>query len=64
MSNSIEALDLPLQLFALGTAMGMAAALIRRFRTGDDDHWSLYIAIPSTALFFGAVLHIIVCVVF
>jgi hypothetical protein len=64
MSNSIEALDLPLQFFALGTVIGMTGALIHHLQTGDEDHWSLYIAIPSTGLFFATVLHTFVRVVF
>lgn len=60
MSSSIEALDLPLQFFALGTVLGMSAALIRHALTGDDDRWSVYVAIPSTFLFFVGVLKTVV----
>jgi hypothetical protein len=63
MSNSIEALDLPLQFFAIGTVMGMTGALIQHARTGREDHWSVYIAIPSTTLFFVSLLQTIVRVV-
>jgi hypothetical protein len=64
MSNSIEALNLPLQLFALGTVLGTSGALIHQIWRGENEYWSLYVAIPSTALFFGVVLHTIVRVVF
>jgi hypothetical protein len=64
MSNSIEALDLPLQLFALGTVLGTTGALIHQIWRGENKHWQLYVAVPSTALFFGVILHTIVRVVF
>ncbi len=51
MASSIDALDLPIQFFALGTAMGMLAALIRYHRTGELDHWPVYVAYPALALF-------------
>jgi hypothetical protein len=50
-TTSIEALDLPIQLFAVGTAMGMLAALMRHHRTGDIDHWPVYVASYALALF-------------
>jgi hypothetical protein len=50
-STSIPALDLPIQLFALGTAMGMMAALLRYHRTGELEHWPVYVAYPALALF-------------
>jgi hypothetical protein len=53
MASSIDALDLPIQFFALGTAMGMLAALIRYHRTGELDHWPVYVAYPALALFFA-----------
>lgn len=56
MSNSIDALDLPLQMFALGTAIGMMAALVWQAVTGKTDHWQVYVAVPSTALFLAAIL--------
>lgn len=56
MSNSIHALDLPIQLFALGTALGMTGALVRHVRTGEVDHWPVYVAIPSVTLFFIGLL--------
>jgi hypothetical protein len=43
-SASIPALDLPIQLFALGTAAGMLAALMRHRQTGETDHWPIYVA--------------------
>jgi hypothetical protein len=60
MSHSIDALDLPIQLFAVGTVIGMASALIRHAQTGDVDHWPVYIAIPSITLFFAGVLQTVV----
>jgi hypothetical protein len=60
MSNSIDALDLPLQLFALGTAIGMMAALVRQAATGETDHWQIYVATPSTLLFLVGALQTIV----
>jgi hypothetical protein len=48
---SIPALNLPIQLFALGTAMGMLAALTRYHRTGELDHWPVYVAYPALTLF-------------
>jgi hypothetical protein len=50
-SASIDALDLPIQFFALGTALGMLAALIRFQRTGELEHWPVYVAYSSLALF-------------
>jgi hypothetical protein len=60
MSNSIPALNLPIQLFALGTATGMFAALIRYHRTGGVEHWPVYVACPALMLFAVGVL--IVCI--
>ena len=51
MSSSIDALDLPIQFFALGTAMGMLVALIRYHRTGELDHWPVYVAYSALAMF-------------
>jgi hypothetical protein len=51
MSSSIDALDLPIQFFALGTAVGMLAALVRYHRTGELDHWPIYVAYSALALF-------------
>ena len=51
MSTSIPALDLPIQLFAFGTAAGMLAALFRYHRTGELEHWPVYVAYPALALF-------------
>jgi hypothetical protein len=50
-STSISALDLPIQFFALGTAAGMLAALVRHHRTGETDHWPVYVAYWGLALF-------------
>jgi TRAP-type C4-dicarboxylate transport system permease small subunit len=50
---SIDALDLPIQLFAVGTAVGMMAALIRHNQTGEVDHWPAHIAVFAL-IFFGA----------
>jgi hypothetical protein len=51
MATSIDALDLPIQLFAVGTALGMLAALLRHYRTGELDHWPVYIALYALLLF-------------
>ena len=51
MSTSIPALDLPIQLFALGTAIGMIAALLRFHQTGELEHWPVYVAYPALMLF-------------
>jgi hypothetical protein len=59
MANSIPALNLPIQLFALGTATGMLAALIRHQRTGETEHWPVYIARSALVLFAIGIL--IVC---
>ena len=50
-STSIPALDLPIQFFALGTAAGMLAALIEHRRTGEIDHWPVYVAYLALAFF-------------
>ena len=50
-STSIPALGLPIQLFAVGTAMGMLAALICHYRTGELDHWPVYVAIDALGFF-------------
>jgi hypothetical protein len=60
MSNSIPALNLPIQLFALGTATGMFAALARYQRTGELEHWPVYVARPALLLFAVGIL--IVCI--
>jgi hypothetical protein len=60
MSNSIHALDLPIQLFVVGTVLGMISALIWFARTGDLDYWPVHIALPSVVLFLAALLHTIV----
>jgi hypothetical protein len=56
MSSSIDALDLPIQFFALGTAMGMLAALIRYHRTGELDHWPVYVAYSALSAFAAGLL--------
>jgi hypothetical protein len=50
-SASIPALDLPIQFFALGTALGMLVAVVNYHRTGDLDLWPVYIAYSALALF-------------
>jgi hypothetical protein len=56
MTASIDALDLPIQLFAVGTAIGMASALVHHNRTGEVNHWPVHVAIWALALFgFGLV---------
>ena len=50
-STSIPALDLPIQLFALGTAVGMAIAVINYHRTGDLELWPVFIAYAALAFF-------------
>jgi hypothetical protein len=57
--SSIKALDLPIQLFAVGTALGMLAALVRHRRTGEIDHWPVYVAVCALAMFgFGLLISI------
>ena len=56
MSSSIDALDLPIQFFALGTTIGMLAALIRYHRTGELDHWPVYVAYPALFAFVAGLL--------
>lgn len=60
MAAAIEALDLPIQLFAVGTAVGMASALARHQRTGEVDHWPAYIAVCALALFSIGLLHALI----
>lgn len=48
-STSIPALDLPIQFFALGTAVGMLLALINYHRTGELEFWPVYIAYAALA---------------
>jgi hypothetical protein len=55
-SSSIDVLDLPIQFFALGTAMGMLAALIRYHRTGELDHWPVYVAYSALFAFTAGLL--------
>jgi len=56
MPASIDALELPVQLFAVGTGIGMMSALIRHNRTGEVDHWPIQIATHSLAWFWLGVL--------
>lgn len=47
--NSIPFLELPLQTFVLGTALGMTAALVEYAMTRSMERWSLtiaYLAVP------------------
>ncbi len=60
MSNSIPALNLPIQLFALGSAAGMFAALIHYRQTGELEHWPVYVACSALALFALGIL--VVCI--
>lgn len=64
MSNSIDALDLPIQLFAVGTVIGMTSALIWQARTGDLDYWPVFVAVPAIVLFYIGVLQTIVRALF
>lgn len=50
-STSIPALDLPIQFFALGTAVGMLVAVVNYHRTGDLEFWPVYIAYMALAFF-------------
>ncbi len=63
MSNSIEALNLPIQLFVVGTVLGMMGALACFARTGDLAYWPVYVALPSVILFFLGLLQTIVRVI-
>jgi hypothetical protein len=56
----IDALNLPLQLFALGSALGMTGALIYHAHTGEVGHWSVFVAVPSVALFTIGIMQTIV----
>lgn len=58
--TSIDALDLPLQLFALGTALGMTSALIQHARTGEVDHWPVHVAIVSLLFFYYGLMQTVV----
>jgi hypothetical protein len=50
-ATSIEALDLPIQFFAIGTALGMLSALLQHRRTGEIDHWPVHVASYALGLF-------------
>jgi hypothetical protein len=56
MASSIDALDMPIQLFAVGTAVGMTSALIRHNRTGEVDHWPVHVAVCALSSFFFGLL--------
>ncbi len=56
MVSSVDALDLPIQLFAVGSAVGMASALIRHNQTGEIDHWPIHVAVCALAFFFFGLL--------
>lgn len=51
MPAAADALDLPIQFFALGTAVGMLAALIEHRQTGEVEHWPIYVAYPALGFF-------------
>ena len=55
-STSIPALELPIQLFAVGTVIGMLLSLVRYHRTGAVDHWPVYIAYSALWFFFIGLL--------
>jgi hypothetical protein len=60
MPHSIDALNVPLQLFALGTALGMTSALIQHARTGEVDHWPIHVAFLSLTLFYIGIMQTVV----
>jgi peptidoglycan/LPS O-acetylase OafA/YrhL len=62
--SSIDALDLPIQFFAVGTAIGMLVALVRHRRTGEIDHWPVYVATCALGLFGLGLLISIVAALF
>jgi hypothetical protein len=64
MSNPIDALNLPIQLFAVGRVVGMTSALIRHGQTGDVDHWPVHVAISAITFFLPGVLQTIVGALF
>ncbi len=53
---TIEILDLPIQLFAVGTAVGTMSALSRHAKTGEVDRWPIHVAVWSVALFLFGIL--------
>jgi hypothetical protein len=55
-STSIPALDLPIQLFALGTAVGMAITVVNYHRTGDLELWPVFIPYAALAFFAAGLL--------
>jgi hypothetical protein len=60
MATSIEALDLPIQFFAVGTAMGMLSALLRHQQTGATDHWPVHVAGYALGFFgFGLLVSLV-----
>lgn len=60
MSDSIDALDLPLQMFALGTVLGMTVALAYFALTGELERWPVYVSLPSVLLFYAGLSQTIV----
>jgi hypothetical protein len=60
MAASIDALDLPIQLLAVGTAVGMASSPIRHNRTGEVDHWPVHVAVCALVFFFFGLLFTVI----
>jgi|GEM_PF-3187704 len=60
MSHPIDALDLPIQLFVVGTVLGMISGLIHFGRTGELEYWPVHVSLPAVVLFLAALLHTIV----
>ncbi|HEX8689773.1 MAG TPA: hypothetical protein VF729_05975 [Solirubrobacterales bacterium] len=56
MTAAIEVLDLPIQLFVVGTALGTMSALSRHAKTGEVDHWPVHVGAWSVALFLFGIL--------
>jgi hypothetical protein len=48
-SSSIPELELPIQAFVLGTALGMIAATVRYHLIGDLERWPLIVGYFSLA---------------
>ena len=60
MVRAIPELELPVQAFVVGTAIGMAAALIQYRRTGDIERWPVTVAYSALAAFgIGALIVIL-----
>jgi hypothetical protein len=56
MAPSVPFLELPVQAFVVGTALGMTAALINYLRTGNLERWPLVIACVAVPLFYVTLL--------